>query len=250
MTDKRFSLLSFKPDWRHDAGRALKAEDETDDPVVKRYIRAKLAGFSSADPELHSVVNMTPADRGLIEALYLGGASVDQIAQNTLTQPDTVQLVLDLFFDVESLRSSPLLRTQLAHRELDRTAKSYKVYAAKNGWKDFLKQFFSLEEIMEEAPTINETRTTLMVELTRKLRDLGIYETGTPQSRELHAWAKLLLDLTREMRLHEVDEGPSDDGDIKLLMKNLRNNKSLAKDPTKFNFVAPAEDLKEDEDES
>lgn len=245
MTKKNFSLLSFKPDWRHKEALSLQSTELIDDPVIRRYVTAKLNKFEN-DEELVAIVNMSPEDRGLIEALYLGGANLDQIAKYTMTQRNSVQLVLDLFFDVGAVRTSPLLRTQIALRDSNRTSKSYKVFAAKNGWKDFLKQFFSLEEIMEDAPTISQTRTNLMVELTRKIRELSIYETGTPQSRELQVWMKLLLELTREMRLHEIDEGPVEDADIKMVMAHLRNNKNVSKDPAQFSYVPPMEDLKEE----
>ena len=96
---KKYSLLSHRPDWRHKAAISGKATlEDCKDPLIKRYLQAKASNFT-VDTELAAVVTMPIEDRGIIEALYLGGATIATIAKYTMTASSTVQLVLDLFFD-------------------------------------------------------------------------------------------------------------------------------------------------------
>jgi hypothetical protein len=237
MSRKKYSLLSHRPDWRFREAISGKVTiDDCDDKLIARYLKAKEEGFSN-DPELFAIIDMGVEDRGLIEAMYLGGASIDDIALNTLTDPSAVKLVLDFFYDIEGLRSSPLLRSQLAGKEMNRVVRSYKVFTAKYGWKKFLEQFLSREEALENPPSVPESQTDLMIELRKKITELGIFETGSPESKELLAWMKLMIELMRETRAHDWESEKEKNTDIGRIMSYLKNNQSLSKDKKSFELI-------------
>ena len=232
---KKLSLLGFKPDWRYRAGiSSVTTLEDCSDDIVARYIKAKLDGFSS-DEEIFCVVDMSYEDRGLLEALYLGGASIQQISDITLTSPSVIQLALDLFFDVEEIRKVPLLRTQIAQKEKNRVVKSYKVFSAKYGWEEFLNQFLSKEEMENKKVTVPEAFTHLFNELHRKISELGMSDTGSNSSKELRSWMKLLLELTREMRENDSSNESDKNIDIRLIMEAMNTSKdSVKKDSFEF----------------
>ena len=228
MSIGKFSLLPHKPDWRYRAAISGKTTIENcTDSLIIRYLEAKAKGFRT-DPELFLLIDMCPEDRGLIEAMYLGGAPIHQVSKYTKTVPSTVQLCIDFFFDVDAVKDSPILRTQIANRELNRTVRSYKTFSAKYGWKKFVDQFKSQEEILKETPPkVPEAQTDLLLELKNKITELGVFETGSPESKELLAWMKLFLDLVREMRTHDWETEKEKDTDIGRLMGYLRDNEHM-----------------------
>lgn len=233
---RKHSLLSHKPDWRFRLARSREAEDNPpDDPLIQRYLKARTNGFRH-DDELFAVLDMDAEDRGLIEALYLGGANISQICMYTKTTPEVVNLVLDFFFDVSGVIDSPLLRSQLAAKETNRVVKSYKTFTAKYGWKKFIEQFLSRDEALASPPTVPEAQTDLLIELRKKITELGIYDTGSQQSKELLNWMKLFLDLTREIRAHDWVTEQEKDTDIGRLMSYLRDNDVLCTSKQTFEF--------------
>lgn len=249
---KRYSLLSSRPDWRYQLALISKDESEVEDEVVKRYIRAKIQGFKT-DPILQTVTSFSIEDRGLVEALYLGGAEISDISSATKTDPKVVKLLLDLYFDVEGVRDAPLLRNQIATKELNSTSRSYKVYASKYGWRAFVRQFFSVEEVEKAGkPSVSSSRESLLLQLESKINEIGLYPTGSDESKALQNWAKIMLDLTREMRLHEIDEGPSEKGDIMAIMRSMAQNRQLAMKISDLPFIPRAGVIEEDgsDDES
>ena len=249
MSNKKYSLLSHRPDWRYKAAISGKTTlEDCTDPLIKRYLVAKSAGFKQ-DPELFSVLDMNVEDRGLIEALYLGGASINEISKQTLTTPEVVQLIIDYFFDIGSVRRSPILRAQLANKEMNRVVRSYKVFTAKYGWKKFLEQFYNREEATETPPSIPESQTDLLIELRKKIAELGIFETGTPESKELLAWMKLFLDLMREVRATDWETDREKDTDIGRMMDYLRDNDIMSTNKYSFDVIVKGtgQETKDDE---
>lgn len=237
MAKKKYSLLSHKPDWRYRAAISGKTTlEDCTDPLIQRYLKAKSEGFKK-DPELFAIIDMEAEDRGLIEALYLGGASVEDIAKETITTPEVVQLVLDFFFDVGTVRKSPILRSQLASKEMNRVVRSYKVFTAKFGWKKFLEQFFNRDEAKENPPTIPESQTDLLIQLRQKVTEMGVFETGTPESKELLSWMKLFLDLMREVRSTDWETDQEKDTDIGRMMAYLRDNDKISKNKYSFDVI-------------
>jgi hypothetical protein len=237
MAKKKYSLLSHKPDWRYRSAISGKTTlEEVTDPLIRRYLQAKSLGFSQ-DPELFAVIDMDAEDRGLIEALYLGGANIDDIAMCTGTVPSVVKLIMEFFYDVDGMRKSPILRSQLANKEMNRVVRSYKVFAAKFGWKKFLEQFLNREEAMVDPPSVPEAQTDLMIELRKKITELGVYETGTPESKELMSWMKLMIELMRETRAHDWETDREKDTDIGRIMSYLKDNDHLAKGKFSFDLI-------------
>lgn len=245
---KKYSFLSHKPDWRYRAAisNSLSVEECTDQIVI-RYLKAKKKGFSE-DPELFCVINMTKEDRGLIEALHLGGASLEEISEYTQTDISVIKLVLDLFFDIGKIKS-PILRMQLAQKEKNRVVKSYKVFSAKYGFEEFIKQFLRKDELDEHPTTVKDAYDDLFTELKKKISELGMFETGSSNSKELYSWMKLLLELTREMRENEGNTDVSGDLDIQKLMNSLNKDSETKKKKNSFKHLPSIHIKKEEEDE-
>ncbi len=130
------------------------------------------------------------------------------------------------------------MRTQIATRELNRSVKSYKVYAVKNGWKKFVQQFFSNQEIIEEdPPTVPKAQQNLLLEISNKLSEMNIYPVGSVESREMKDWSKVLLELSREMRVHDWEIEQEKDLDVNRIMDAIRSNDRIAVERESFNYI-------------
>ena len=200
--------------WRHKAARL---KQPVDDPVVKRFISAINTGFEF-DRDMYIVTQIKEHGRDQIEILALGGAPVEVIAEVTETPPKLVKLYLDTYFDVTDI-TSPLVLCQIAHKEMNPGLMSLKVYAAKRGWKAYLRMH--RPEINIEQLNVKDELKKLFLDTKNKLEELAIAETGTAVSRELTQWGKLAKDVLAELAKLEEASAANADEDIQQLVANV-----------------------------
>jgi hypothetical protein len=241
-----YSLLSYDPGWRYlyATKKPLEVARNAKDSVLDRYLDCQEQQTFSADPKLDCAISMEVRARGQIEALALGGASTQDISKYTRTDLEVVELILKIYFDIEAIRDEPLLRMNIANKESDKIIRSFKVFAARYGWKKLVQTYFRKDEFMKDKDGSLNPRVIfedLLFELHGKITEVGTHSTGTNSSRELVQWMKLTLETCRELMKTENDEDKSKDSDIARIMENVGINQKLTFTRENLEFVGDAE---------
>jgi len=228
-----YSLLSYDPGWRffYATRKTTKEARDLKDAILDRYLDAMENQSFKDDPKLDCAVSMEVRARGQIEALALGGATKEEITRYTRTDPEVVELILKLYFDIEVIADEPLLRMNIANKEQDLIIRSFKVFAAKYGFKKLILTYFRKDEYIKEEDsglTPKVVFEDLLFELQKKITEVGCTSTGSNQSRELVQWMKLTLETCRELLKTDSDEDKSKDSDISKIMENIGRNEKLS----------------------
>lgn len=246
MENHRFSFLNTRPDWRYRKAISISPSVELDsiqDKYIKRFVKSAREEHVN-DDKLYAVATLPYEDRGLIEALYLGGAKTLQISGLLKTDPEFLEILLALFFDVEDCLDSPILRVQIAQKEINsKEVKQYKMYCAKYGWEQFVQEFYNREELIEKAPSLSDTYKSLFVELNRKVTEIGLYPTESTASQKLLPWINKLLETMKQMKDIESETGPTEETDVGIILKKMRENKKAHKSISEIPFLGTSEIL-------
>jgi len=253
MENRRFSFLNARPDWRYREAISISPSIDLEsikDKYIKRFVKSCREEHIN-DDKLYEVVTLPYEDRGLIEALTLGGASILEISQVLMTDVEFLEILLALYYDVSKSLKSPVLRVQLAQKEINsKEVKQYKLYCAKYGWEQFIKEFYSKEELLGDAPSLTDTYQSLYIELNRKVTEIGLFPTDSAASQKLLPWITKLLETMRYMKDIESETGPAEETDIGLILKSMRENKKASKPVTDIPFLTNNEILGLDMGES
>ena len=75
------------------------------------------------------------------------------------------------------------------------------------------------------------------MEIVSKIPELSVFETGTVESKELQHWSKILLELSREMRVHDWEVEKEKELDIHRIMEMLRSNDRIATERANFEYL-------------
>tara|TARA_R110000824_G_scaffold179583_4_gene359836 strand:+ start:49 stop:825 length:777 start_codon:yes stop_codon:yes gene_type:complete len=232
MDTQIYSLLSYDPGWRffYATKKTTQESRDLNDAVLNRYLDVQEKQSFREDPKLDCAISMEVRARGQIEALALGGASIEEITRYTRTDPEVVDLILKLYFDIEVIANEPLLRMNIANKEQDLIIRSFKVFAAKYGYKKLILTYFRKDEYIKEEDsglTPKVVFEDLLFELQKKITEVGIASTGSNQSRELVQWMKLTIETCRELMKTDSDDDKSKDSDISKIMENIGRNEKL-----------------------
>jgi len=256
MDSHLYSLLSYEPGWRYlyATKKTTSEARKLNDKILNRYLDALDKQSFIDDPKLDCAISMKPRSRGQLEALALGGADREQISKVTCTDLEVVDLILRIYFDIDIIKGEPLLRMNIANQEHDKYIRSFKVFAAKYGWKKLLQTYYRKDEFVSEGDgslTPTSIIEDLLYELSRKITEVGTYTTGSAQSKELVQWMKLTLDTCREVLREDTDEDKSKDSDITKIMENIGRNEKLSfsRESLKFLGNAPPNPKKDISDE-
>jgi aromatic ring-cleaving dioxygenase len=242
MNAQLYSLLSYDPGWRYfyATKKPIAEARELKDKVLNEFLDAQESQNFSDFPKLDCAISMEKRSRGQVEALALGGATPEEIAQCTRSDIEVVNYILKIYFDIAPIAGEPLLRMNIANQETDKYIRSFKVFAAKYGWKKLLQTYFRKDEFLKEAESSLTPRVIfedLLFELSRKITEVGTYSTGTNQSKELVQWMKLTLDTCRELLKTDTDDDKSKDSDISTIMEHIGKNEKLVFSRESLEFI-------------
>jgi len=195
MVEEAIKISPFHaPNWRKIA--IEEKNFNTGDLIVNRVLGAIEKGGIDTDLELSQVWQLAASPVAVpIQCLRLGLAPLHIIAAETHQDPNTVDLYLKIFFDLEGV-NAPLILTTIAYQDPTLSQRSLKVFSAKNGYKAFLSSYGGPKRYhTENVPSIEDVNNRLVVDVYAKLNEILISETGSLKSGELLRWAKLMSEI-------------------------------------------------------
>lgn len=224
--------------WRHSEILLRNTNITSADPVVIRVCQAVDTGFYN-DPEVYIIFQIKERGREHVESLALGGAPISVISEVTETPPEIIELYLAVFFDVLDIKS-PLVRAQIAHKELNPGLRSLKVYSAKKGWKAYIDMH--MPEIKLDDLNPEEEYKRIYLNAKMKFEESAILPTGSPASRECMGWGRLAGELLSGLKRTQEASGKDVDEDVKAMVEKVGKDAAVTKTADDLEFFDFSED--------